>query len=80
MSRNREELLKRAREKLAALKRRCEGDAARDPFAAKIGELRRRRAQGKPVYTPEILAEAMKVHDDLEPARRAANRAVLKGG
>jgi hypothetical protein len=72
--------LERAKATLSALRKRCAGDPASDHFAAKIQALRRRQSDGKLIYNPEILGEAMKVHDALEPVRKSANRAVLKNG
>jgi hypothetical protein len=78
MSQDREELLKRANARLAALRKRCEGDPAADPLAAKVQALRRRAAEGKPMYNKSMLADAMKLHDALEPTRRKANHTVLE--
>ena len=73
----RDELLKQAAATLSALKKRCAGDAASDPLAAKIQQLQRREKECLPLYSKEILADATKVHGDLAPARKAANQ-VLK--
>lgn len=76
---DRVDLLKRARAYLAALRLRANGDPTADPFAAKIQAIERCRASGRPTYDPVLLRAAMSIHDDLSPARKAANRAMLLG-
>lgn len=73
----RDELLKQAKATLAALRKRCEGDPSTDPLAAKVQALRRREAEGLPIYNKDMIVQAMKIHDALAPARKAANRTVL---
>jgi len=74
---NRSERAAKARLLLSGITERASGDPATDPFAAKMQQLRARRRAGLPLYDAEILAEAMKVHDDLTPLRKAANQVVL---
>ena len=77
MAGKRGEAVRKATANLARIKERAKGDPAKDPFAAKAQQLKRRQEQGLPLCDPEILAGAMKVNDALEPARKSANQAVL---
>ena len=72
-----EERLERARAILRRMRERAAADPTTSPFAAKMQEIEARRRSGLPLYNPDRLAEAMAIHDDLTPARKAANQTVL---
>jgi len=73
-----QQLVARARLRLASLVRRCKGDPDRDPLARKVQQLEARRKAGLPLSDPEIREQGLTVHADLEAARKSANQAVLE--
>ena len=61
---------KRAEKILERVRERARGD---DPFGRQV----RRLSRSEKPYSDEMLAEALRIHEDLAPARKAANRAGL---